>query len=57
MTEPKLFQKQPPEVFYKKKVSLEISQNSQESTFFTEHPWATASDFSPLHLQLKMLRI
>ena len=30
------------------KVSLEISQNSQENeisknTFFTEHPWATAS--------------
>ena len=25
-------QKQPPEVFYKEKVFLEISQNSQEST-------------------------
>ena len=25
-------QKQPPEVFYKKKVFLEISQNSQENT-------------------------
>ena len=43
-------QKQPPEVFYKRKVFLEISQNSQENTcarvsfliklqasFFTEH--------------------
>ena len=47
-------QKQPPEVFYKKKVFLEISQNSQENTcefcetskktFLTEHLWVTASD-------------
>ena len=27
------FQKQPPEVFYEKKVFLEISQNSQKNTF------------------------
>ena len=31
-----IFQKQLPEVFYEKKVFLEISQNSQENTFFTE---------------------
>ena len=57
-------QKQPPEVFCKKKVFLEILQNSQENACarvsflikFTEHFWATPYFGYNLRIVLYLLK-